>query len=263
MGILSQNENTNIAYVKWMKIFLEWHGPVKDRAEAFSQKTVESFIEHLKANYSPSSVNQAAAAIKKWGRGWGHNPDITNKLKIEENLPEILSREEIQSLIDGTFDVRDRALLATLYDTGIRVGEAVNLDISDIDFENNWIFIKRRKGGGLPQNIPFQEKTKAILLKYLNERKNKSINDDALFIGKNGRIAVSTVERIIKSGGRMIINKNITPHYLRHAKATHLREAGLAIEDIKDFLGHRNIQVTMRYARLIPSELKKKLPETY
>ena len=137
------------------------------------------------------------------------------------------------------------------------------MDINDIDFENNWIFIKRRKGGGLPQNIPFQEKTKAILLKYLNERKKQNINDDALFVGKNGRIAVSTVERIIKSGGRIFLNKDITPHYLRHAKATHLRQAGTSLEDIRDFLGHKSIQTSLIYARLIPSELKKKLPETY
>lgn len=263
MGVLAENENTNRAYLHWMRVFQDWYGAIADRDEAFSQKNVEEFIDSLKANnYSSSSINQAGAAIKKWARMTGHNPEITNKPKIEEKLPEILTQEEIKKLIDSTFDIRNRAILSLMYDTGIRIGELINLDMEDIDLENDWIFIKRRKGGGLPQNIPFHEKTRGILLNYLEERKTRGIDDNALFVGQFGRISISAVSRMVKNGGGIFLGKNIHCHSLRHCKASHLREMGVSIEDIRDFLGHKNIQTTLRYARLNPIELKK-FPETY
>ena len=265
MGILAENENTNIAYLKWMKIFLEWHGPVKDRAEAFSQKTIETFIEHLKDKYSPSSVNQAAAAIKKWARGWGYKPDITNKPKIMEQLPGMLEEEAVTVLIDNISGVRDRTLVALIYDCALRVSEVVDLNLSDLDFENDCVLIKSRKEKGKTQNIPFSKKTKRYLedyVRYLRVNEENGINDKPLFIGKENRISVSAVERIVKKYGEIILGKHLNPNTLRRQKATSLRKQGVPIDTIADFLGHLNINATLRYARLPPSALKK-LPETY
>ena len=259
MGILSPNENTNTAYLKWMKIYLAWHGPIKDREEAFSQKTVETFIEHLKDNYSPSSVNQAAAAIKKWARGWGCKPDITNLEKVEHTIPKILTEGEIENLVDSIPDIRNQAFATLLYDCALRISELIDINVDDVDFKKNWVIIKKRKKNNLPQAIPFSEKTATILKRYLDERKKQNIKSEALFVGKGDRISVSTVEHLIKGYGKMFLHRDIYPHLFRHTRATILRESGLAIEDIKDFLGHKQLTSTFIYAKLNPIELRERL----
>ncbi len=177
------------------------------------------------------------------------------RAKKEKKLPTVLSREEVKSLIKAARFGRNRLMIQFLYSTGCRVSELVKLKTTDIDLREKTGYVRGGKGGKDRIIILSNQWTKE-LKKYLKKRKQTS---EWVFAKKNGsHISTDTVQRIVrKAAKKASIQKQVTPHKLRHSYATHLLEAGESIRKIQELLGHSNLSTTQIYTSVSTEELKK------
>jgi len=166
--------------------------------------------------------------------------------KMQRKLPPFRTYEDVKSVIASAKTAFERALIMTLYDGALRIAELMNLQVGDIDFVDGYLKITRK--GGEETRIPVCDMTLNALKKYIGHRKGQ------VFTQPYWRLNYE----IRRLGTRAGIKK-LTPHQLRHARAADLRRRGVALEDIQDFLSHKNIQTTLIYARMMPTEMKKKI----
>jgi len=142
---------------------------------------------------------------------------------------------------------RDLALFYTIYFYGLRVQEASNLELADLDLERNRIVIRRVKGG-ISGEYPLPRDLRNKIRAYLKERKD---NDFGLFTGKQGRLKVRRINQLFKYYAKKAkLGEEFSVHCLRHSIATHLLEDGQHLEYVADHLGHKNIQNTAIYAKI-------------
>jgi integrase/recombinase XerD len=168
------------------------------------------------------------------------------KIKVGITVKEIISDEKIEIIRDACIKSRDLAIIDMLYSTGIRVGELVNLDITDINFHERECIVYGK--GDKERRVYFDAKTKLHLKKYLKERKDSS---KALFVTLNkpySRLQISGVEIRIRNLGRSLGYNNIHPHKFRRTMATRAIDKGMPIEQVQQLLGHQQIDTTMKYA---------------
>lgn len=169
-----------------------------------------------------------------------------HKIKTKQPVKEIISDEAIEMLRDHCQCPRDLAMIDLLYSTGIRVGELVNLNISDVDFEARECVVFGK--GDKERRVYFDAKAKLHLLNYLSERKD---NNPALFVTLDApydRLKISGVEIRIRTLGRKINMEKIHPHKFRRTMATRAIDKGMPIEQVQKLLGHSQIDTTMQYA---------------
>lgn len=177
-----------------------------------------------------------------------------HKIKTKQAVKEIISDEEIEKLRDNCSCVRDQAIIDLLYSTGIRVGELVNLNISDIDFEARECIVYGK--GDKERRVHFDAKAKLHLKEYLRERKDKN---PALFVTLNSpyeRLKISGVELRLRRLGRSINLDRIHPHKFRRTMATRAIDKGMPIEQVQKILGHSQIDTTMQYAIVNQNNVK-------
>ena len=161
--------------------------------------------------------------------------------------------------------VRDLALLTLLLGTGIRVSECVGLDISDVDFDN--LAIKVRRKGGYEDVVYFGEEVEEALLSYLDQRKHMipmSGHEDALFLSlQNRRMAVRSVENLVKKYASLVTTtKKITPHKLRSSYGTTLYQETGDIYLVADVLGHKDVNTTRKHYAAMKDDHKRKAAKT-
>lgn len=161
--------------------------------------------------------------------------------------------------------VRDLALLTLLLGTGIRVSECVGLDISDVDFDN--LAIKVRRKGGYEDVVYFGEEVEEALLSYLDQRKHMipmSGHEDALFLSlQNRRMAVRSVENLVKKYASLVTTtKQITPHKLRSTYGTTLYQETGDIYLVADVLGHKDVNTTRKHYAAMKDDHKRKAAKT-
>lgn len=178
------------------------------------------------------------------------------RIKEEKKQPKYLSMEELLRLREAAGqDLRLRAILEFLFETGCRISEMVNIDINQIDWNNRSIIVKGK--GAKERTVFFHTGTFYYLKKYLDSRLDSS---PALFVTKIGgakRIHPRTVQmELNKLGKKAYINKRIHPHMLRHTFATHLLNKGMDIATVGELLGHEKLSTTQHYARV--TEQRKK-----
>lgn len=193
------------------------------------------------------------------------NPLANIKLpKIEKKLPDYLTIEEVNKLLDFTlnnaYDFRNKAMLELLYATGIRVSELINLRISDIDFTNDYIRIIGK--GSKERIVPFNDISKKYLILYLNDYRPillKRKTNEFLFINNlSNQISRQGFFKILKKiCFKQGINKNVSPHTLRHSFATHLLNNGADLRIIQELLGHSDLSTTQIYTEVLNEKLKK------
>lgn len=177
-----------------------------------------------------------------------------HKIKTKQPVKEIISDEAIELLRDHCQCSRDLAMIDLLYSTGIRVGELVNLNISDVDFEARECVVFGK--GDKERKVYFDAKAKLHLLNYLNKR-----NDDnpALFVtldAPHDRLKISGVEIRIRTLGRKLNMGKIHPHKFRRTMATRAIDKGMPIEQVQKILGHSQIDTTMQYAIVNQTNVK-------
>ena len=177
-----------------------------------------------------------------------------HKIKTKQPVKEIISDEAIEQLRDHCQCPRDLAMIDLLYSTGIRVGELVNLNISDIDFEARECIVFGK--GDKERKVYFDAKAKLHLLNYLHKRDD---DNPALFVtldAPHERLKISGVEIRIRTLGRKLNMGKIHPHKFRRTMATRAIDKGMPIEQVQKLLGHSQIDTTMQYAIVNQTNVK-------
>lgn len=177
--------------------------------------------------------------------------------KAPKKLPRFLKVEETEVLVQapdsGTrLGRRDRALFEVLYGCGLRVSEAVGLNLGDVDLKAGWVRVLGK--GSKERTVPFGPPALAALEAYLEDRGTAGSlkSDDALFVNFRGtRLSSRSVARILaKHLVRVAAGKTLSPHGLRHGFATHLLAAGADLRTIQELLGHARLSTTQRYTHV-------------
>ena len=177
-----------------------------------------------------------------------------HKIKTKQPVKEIISDEMIERLRDNCRCSRDLAMIDLLYSTGIRVGELVGLNISDIDFEERECVVYGK--GDKERRVYFAAKAKLHLQNYINSRTD---TNPALFVTLDSpyeRLKISGVEIRVRELGRKLNIEKIHPHKFRRTMATRAIDKGMPIEQVQKILGHSQIGTTMQYAIVNQNNVK-------
>lgn len=220
--------------------------------------------KYLSSNseWSPGTIEKKLSVIKTFF-GWLVNEEVILKNpaskvkspKQPKRLPKGLGIEEMEILRESCVDNRERALIETLYATGCRLAELVNMKVTDINFNENSAKIIGK--GNKERVVYFTFKSMYHLKKYINERKGNSEYVFCSIRHPYNKVTGRSIERLInKISARTSIKKNIHPHIFRHTMATHMMENGAELADVQHILGHDNPSTTLVYSHV--SEERKK-----
>lgn len=248
---------------------------LSDRPLDIQKETLQQFIYEIAKELNPRSQARIISGLKSFFNYLlfedyrQDNPmDLIESPKIGRKLPDTLSLTDINSLI-GAIDLsrpegeRNRAILETLYGCGLRVSELLDLKISDLYFEED--FIKVTGKGNKQRFVPISEINKKYIDIYRNEiRVHLPIQkgfEDILFLNRRGKqLTRAMIFTIIKRLATEInLNKTIGPHTFRHSFATHLLENGADIRAIQQMLGHESITTTEVYMHISRTHLSEVL----
>lgn len=177
-----------------------------------------------------------------------------HKIKTNKVVRETYSDEVLEKLRDGCDEIRDLALIDFLSSTGVRVGELVKLNISDIDFENRSCIVLGK--GSKEREVYFDARTKLHLEKYIKMRKD---NNPALFVSlqePHDRLEISGVEVRLRKLGNDLELQRVHPHKFRRTLATRAIDKGMPIEQVQRLLGHAKIDTTLQYAMVNQNNVK-------
>lgn len=200
--------------------------------------------------------------------------DIPLKKDVEKPM-EYMSVDILKTLLkqpklDTVNGRRDLTLLATLYDTGARVSELINLKVRNIKFDDFTTTVKLFGKGSKVRIVPILGNTSDLLKRYINEHNLTTKYDDFLFVSKlrkpltePGIKYIIEKYRSLAAKKNPLVPNNIFPHMFRHSKAMHLLESGVNYIYIRDFLGHSDIKTTEIYAKISVEQKKKALSKAY
>ncbi len=237
---------------------------------------IRSFLEHLsQQSYSPATMARKIATLRSFHRWLERrgliraNPmHMIRTPKQSKRLPKAIDVEQVERLLAAPDDgnllgARDRAILETLYSTGIRVSELVGINRGDID-ESAAALIVRGKGRK-ERVVPLGSHAMAALRHYCAvldtelAREGRAQNPDAaLFINKHGgRLSTRSVRRkVSKYLTQAGLDPNISPHTLRHSFATHLLDNGADLRSVQELLGHQSLSTTQVYTHLTTQRMR-------
>ena len=266
--------NSVYAYTYDLKKFNEFLLSRNREMLSATQDDIRSFLkfEKTKKHNSSRTLARSLAAIRQFynfisdANGNAENP--TNKIEtpqIKKSLPDFLSIKEIGKLNstiseNDLYELRDKAIFELLYSCGLRISEAVELVFSDVDMKNRFIKVKGK--GSRERLVPMSDESIRIVKKYLKDSRPFIIRNrtsEYLFISKKGSMLNrKSVWRLLKGYVvRANIEKNITPHTLRHSFATHLIENGADLKSVQELLGHMDISTTQVYTHMARKKLKE------
>ena len=193
-------------------------------------------------------------------------------IKFYQKLPKVLTLDEVDRLLDISletpFDYRNKAMLETLYATGLRASELINLDLMNVDIVNMVINVYGK--GSKERIVPISKIAINYLDLYINQYRNMLFvkgkkTNDVLFLNNHGKRLTrqglyKMIEKIALEQG---IDKEITPHVLRHSFATHMIECGADIRSVQELLGHENVVTTEIYTHLANNFIKENYDEFF
>ncbi len=184
--------------------------------------------------------------------------------KIPKSLPKTLSQEEVLKLLKAPKSLRDRAILALLYSSGLRVSELCSLKVRDVNFEEGHLKVVSGKGAK-DRFVPVAPFVIDLLKRYIKQRNEDFASDSPLFLSRRGgALTPRTIQRMIKKyKEKAKINRPVTPHTLRHAFATHLIENKVDIRLIQELLGHASLSTTQLYTHISLGHLKSVYLESH
>lgn len=249
------------AYIGAVRQFAAFHGCSPDRLGA---ENVRAYLLHLLdvKGLSRSTLVQKMCAIQFLYMHVLHQPcDLSDvvfpKGRRKKRLPVVLSEGEVEQLLLAAVNLKDQAILMTLYSAGLRVGELVHLRPDDIDSQTMKIRVREGKGG--KDRYTILSKT---LLETLRRYFRRYQPEQWLFHGSEPQIPMPTrsVQNMVAATGlRAGLVKRVTPHLLRHSFATHLLERGTNLRHIQELLGHASLKTTMIYTHVSPQALSQVL----
>jgi len=245
---------TQRAYLRWAQRFADYYAgrsPLK-----LGEREVRDFVMHWveKEGIGPSSQVICVASMKFLYTVTLRQPDVVARIpfpKVPDRLPQVLSGSEVQKLLACITSIRHRVLCTLIYATGLRVSEACNLKPGDIDTRRGLVHVRQGKGNR-DRQVPIGEKLLRLLREYWRLTKPEG---PYLFPGHVAGQPLSrvAVHRAMREAARAArLRKRASPHTLRHSFATHLLELGVNLRSIQIRLGHRDIETTLRYLRVVP-----------
>lgn len=257
--------NTLESYMRDVRQYLSF---LDEDITSTDEITVESYVLFLKEkNKSLATVTRMVASIRALYQfliiegDMQQNPAKNIKLEhAEKKPPQVLSNKEVLALlsIPNVTEIkgaRDKAMLELLYATGIRASELINLNLSDVRLQRNGRNEIVCRGERSSRTIPMHSGAAKALAYYITSVRPLLLTNesgDALFINLNGsRLTRQGFWKIVKNYAALAkIDKDITPHTLRHSFAIHLYENGASLHDLQDMLGHADISSTQMYANM-------------
>ena len=265
------SSNTLQSYKRDLKQFEKY---IEENNEDYSKITEEGIKDYIsymqEIGKKPSTISRGLASIRSFYQYEAKNKNIENdptegiqSPKIEKRVPSILTSNEVALLLEQPKNIdlkgiRDKAMLEFAYATGMRVTEIISLNVEDINLETGYVTCKN---GKKERTVPVGNMSLKALKEYiLNARKTmiKDEEEQALFVNVNGqRLTRQGFWKIIKYYKEQAhIEKEITPHVLRHSFATHLLQNGADLKSIQTMLGHSDILSTQIYMQFQDESLK-------
>ena len=265
------SNNTLQSYRRDLKQFEKY---ITENGKDYSKVTdeeIKTYIKYMQEiGKKPSTISRGLASIRSFYQYEVKNKKVENdptegiqSPKIEKRVPSVLTSNEVALLLEQPKDVdlkgiRDKAMLEFAYATGMRVTEIISLNIDDINLEQGYA---RCTNGKKSRTIPLGNMSLKALKEYILNARNimiKDENEKALFVNVNGqRLTRQGFWKIIKYYKEQAhIEKDITPHVLRHSFATHLLQNGADLKSIQTMLGHSDILSTQIYMQFQDETIK-------
>jgi integrase/recombinase XerD len=267
------SQNTIVSYRQDLNIYIDF---IKSRAIDSLSKTkkneITDFLFFQKdRGLATNSIARRLAAIRMFYRFLVRErilksdpSSLVESPKLWKKIPDTLSVNEVEALLDQpnirqTQGIRDKAILETLYATGMRVSEAVNLKRDNVNLEIG--FLRCIGKGNKERIIPLGKKAISSVKRFIEVSRPtllKKKESEFLFLNRFGkRISRQSLWKIIKRYAKQArIKKPIKPHILRHSFATHLLERGADLRSVQEMLGHSNISTTQIYTHINKDRLK-------
>jgi integrase/recombinase XerD len=259
LSLNGKGERTQQAYTRALRMLVEFYGKAP---QEISEAELEAYFLRRKNldRWSSNTLRICYCGIRFYfvhvlGRNFG----LFNILraKNEARLPTVLSREEVRRLLGCVHTAHNRAFLATVYACGLRLQEALHLEVSDIDSERMMVHVHRGKGAK-DRLVPLPRRTLERLRAHWRTHRNARLLFPAL--GRDGQaaalattpMAISSVQGALRRAKHQagIAKRGVSIHTLRHAYATHLLEEGVNLRVIQSHMGHSSLETTMVYLHL-------------
>ena len=258
------SSNTIDAYRRDLYDFIDISN--EKNLDILARGSINSYILSLKERkLAPTSIIRKVASLRgffKWATAmniFDKNPASTlEQPKIPQRLPKVISLKEVDEILNSNLTPMQKLVIEFLYSCGLRVSELVNLKLTDIDIIAKYV---RCFGKGSKERIiPVGAYAINILKSYLPYReliiKRNNLTSKALLINDDGRkVTRQDVYNLVHKQGKLI-NKNISPHTLRHSFATHLLENGADLRVVQELLGHSDVSTTQLYTHISKKRLK-------
>ena len=240
------------------------------RLKTISPLDIRRFVAHLSTQqYARRTIARKLSCLRSFFRflcregQLSHNPATAIPTpRLEKRLPSFLDEQQVTRLLDTPptqkwQGLRDRALLETLYSTGMRVSELTGLNLDDLDEISGTVIVR---GKGKKERLcPIGATALKTVHAYLAKRPKKLRVPYAVFISQKGtRLTVRQVDRLIAHYVQLAqLPASISPHSLRHSFATHLLDRGADLRSVQELLGHSSLSTTQIYTHITPQRLKK------
>ena len=271
VNVKHASANTVASYMRDIRQYASYLQGLQIEVSDADQLVISEYMDWLHENgKSPATISRALASLKSMYM-FALNEDMIEENpvhnikveKAEKKLPQILTGREVELLLaqpklTDMKGCRDKAMLEVLYATGIRVSELIGLNVDDVSLSGGFI---RCENGMKARIIPLYPEAVQMLHNYMTDVRPKMIATPAetsLFVNVSGeRMSRQGFWKIIKYyQEKAQIDKDITPHTLRHSFAAHLLENGADLHSIQEMLGHSDISSTQVYAQLVKQNLK-------
>ena len=266
------SDNTISSYMRDIRQFAQWMQQAKgiDVIEA-KQQNIAQYLAYLESEgRTGATVSRSLASLKNFyayvvSSGFLEKTPVTDihVNRGEKKLPQILTGREIELLLSQPVCVdakgyRDKAMLEVMYATGIRVTELIDLDIDDVNIEQGIIKCSGAKKSRIIPLYPAALKALSVYLRDIRDGMVLSGDEQALFVNVNGvRMSRQGFWKILKYyQASAHIEKEITPHTLRHSFAVHLLENGADLGSLQELMGHSDISSTQLYTQMVNQKLK-------
>lgn len=217
-----------------------------------NEDDAKAYLADIFDSKSKNTVMLAAASLKFFYREiLGKDFANVKMPKKDSKLPEVLTKDEVKKMIDSADNQKSRLIISTLYSTGLRVSELVNLKVEDVNFSEKTGWVRRGKGAK-DRLFVLSENVAKEITEYINGKEQKYL------FSKEEPLTTRNIQKIIKgTKTRAGISKRVTPHTLRHSFATHLLEQGTDIRLIQTMLGHSSLSTTQVYTHVSSEQIKK------
>src|SRR5690606_5765774 len=251
------NDSTITNYCGFILEFLRFTGdkPVDKLNENDVRHYIEWAVSTL--NYAISTHRQMVSSLKHFTYFYpacSINIDKIHMPRKDKKLPTVLSIEEVLLLLQSTKNLKHRTVIAMLYGSGLRIGELIDLKLSDFDFKRKQLHIKNAKGRK-DRYTTIAESLFPLLKNYHNTYKPKVYFIENPHGGKYSAESIRAfLKKNVKAAG---LTKLVTPHTLRHSYATHMLEQGIDLRYIQELLGHSRPETTMIYTHVTRKDLQQ------